>query len=280
MWRPRLRGILCSSILLGALCSNFARAAIFESDDRYYVSSDLGSPFSPVGLVKRGVLVEHFTMGTLVDECHVLTSQHMFNSQSSPIGKRLTFTGALGSKHQMSSAGTVVAAGGLEKYRSIDRQYESRAHDWLLLRLDRCLGMTLGFAKLRAWPAGADELAHVQSVGYPVDRQRSLGLTLDPSCGIRGVYTQVWLNDCASLPGNSGGPIFRLSRSKGRPQLEIYALQNAGWYERKAIPFRAGIENQATPVSAILPNIEKYLSPRSRPVGASQMVASLDAETR
>jgi V8-like Glu-specific endopeptidase len=280
MRRPRLQDILCGSILLGAFCSSFASAAIFESDDRHYVSSDLGSPFSPVGLVKRGVLIEHFTIGTLVDECHVLTSQHMFNSQASPIGKRLAFTGALGSKHQLSSGGTVIAAGGLEKYRSNDQQFVARAHDWLLLRLDKCLGMTLGFAKLRAWPSGADELAHLQSVGYPMDRRRSLGLTLDPSCGIRGVYTLVWLNDCASLPGNSGGPIFRLSQSNGRPRLEIYAIQNAGWYEPKAIAFRTGIENQATPVSAILPNIQKYLAQRSRPLGAAQTVASLDTETR
>jgi hypothetical protein len=90
------------------------------------------------------------------------------------------------------------------------------------------------------------------------------------------VYAQVWLNDCASLPGNSGGPIFRLSRTNGHPQLEIYAIQNAGWYERKAVPLRAGIENQATPVSAILPNIERYLSKGSQPLGANQMAASAD----
>jgi V8-like Glu-specific endopeptidase len=260
MRRTRLRILFIVWIVLSGFYSSFCRATIFDADDREYVSTAPGSPFSAVGLVTRGLIVEHFATGTLVDECDVLTSQHIFGSQDSPVGKRANFTGAVGTTFQVSSGGTVIAFGGLERYRGASQQYQARAHDWLLLRLDQCLGATLGFAELRNWPAGSDGLSHVQSAGYPVGRHRRSGLTLDPSCEVRGTYEQVWLNDCATSPGNSGGPVFRLDRSSQKPRLEVYAIQSAGFYERKAIPFRKGIENQATPVSAILPHIEAYLS--------------------
>ena len=257
MWCARL--LLRRLILIGGLVSNVATAAIFDSDDRQFVSTATGSPFSAVGLVSTGSIFGGYMTGTLVDECHVLTSQHILPAEASPIGKRLKFTGALGTTDEVSTHGTVVAAGGYEKYQESNQQYEARAHDWILLRLDTCVGATLGFAALRAFPRGRDDLSHVESAGYPVGRKRRAGLTIDPLCRIRHSYALVWLNDCATLPGNSGGPIFELNTRSGKPQLEVYAIQSAGYYGRRAIPFRAGIENQATPVSAILPYIQPYL---------------------
>jgi V8-like Glu-specific endopeptidase len=192
----------------------------------------------------------------------VLTSQHILGQRASPIGRRLTFTGALGSKREVSSTGTVVAAGGYEKHQAADQRSEARGTDWLLLRLDTCLGAALGYATLRVGPKTAWELTSVESAGYPMGRSRRAGLTVDPSCQIRAVYALVWLNDCATLHGNSGGPIFRLSASGGRQQLEVFAIQSAGILQRKVMPFRQGWENQATPVSMILPQIRSYLSPR------------------
>lgn len=248
-----------SVVLLTCFFASASTAAIFNTDDRRFVNTEPGLPFAAVGVVSRDGLIRHFTTGTLVDECHVLTSQHIFGSRT-PIGKRLTFTGAVGSKEQVSSGGTVVATGGYERYQTAEQHYEAVGSDWLLLRLDTCLGATLGFVKLRVGADTVGELTHVESAGYPMGRSRRAGLTVDPSCQIRAVYALIWLNDCATLHGNSGGPIFRLSASGGRQQLEVFAIQSAGVLQRKVMPFTPGYENQATPVSMISPYIQKFLS--------------------
>lgn len=260
MWRERLRSLGAAAILLSWLCADVVHATIFGPDDRAYVTPARGSAFSPVGLVGRGLLIERYATGTLIDDCDVLTSQHIFSSQASPVGGRLKFTAGLGTPDQMSSEGTVVAAGGRGKYPSTSERYEKVAHDWILVRLDKCLGARFGYAFLKAWPRGVNDLSHLQSLGYPIDRNRLKGLTLDPSCEARGVYALVWLNDCAALPGSSGGPLFRLSTSKdGKSHMEIYAMQTAGFGKGANTSFWAANANQATPVAMILPYIQRYL---------------------
>ena len=231
-------------------------AAIFDADDRVLVSTAPGSPYSAIGLVTRGGFGLHYTTGTLVDECHVLTSQHILGHKRSPLGARLRFTGALGTDQQVSSNGMVVAAGGYEKHDLSAARSEAVGNDWLLLRLDVCLGSALGFAKLGKGPPGRDGYKHLESAGYPIDRNRHAGLSVDPSCSIRKVYALVLLNDCAALPGNSGGPIFRLVRDEsGNPQLEIYAIQSEAYiFSRPAAP-PPGYENMATPVAGIAAGI-------------------------
>lgn len=238
-------------VALLATYSNTASAAIFDHDDREYVSTEPGTIFAPVGLVTRGVLIEHYTTGTLIDECDVLTSQHILGKHP-PVGSRLKFTAAVGSAQQVSSVGTVIVAGGYDRSQAVD-------DDWLLLRLDKCIGATLGYAKLRTVPPGASELSAIESAGYPMDRSRQR-LTIDPSCRIRTALAEAWLNDCATLRGNSGGPLFRISSSGGREQLEILAIQARGYIEPRAIRFNPGWENRATPVSIIAPAIAQFLT--------------------
>ena len=259
------------AILFGLPSSTAASATIFNADDRQYVIPARGSAFSAIGLVARGLLIERYGTGTLIDECHVLTAQHVLGLEGSPIGARARFTGALGTADEVTSEGTVVAAGGREAYPA--QSFEALARDWVLIRLDTCLGARLGFARLRTQPIEASELAHVESAGYPVGRHRRTGLTVDPSCEIRGLYALVWLNDCATLHGTSGGPIFRIIQSDGKPQLEIYAIQSAGGDERKAVPFSAASANQATPVWGILPAIQKYLSQSSNALSEGREAA-------
>jgi V8-like Glu-specific endopeptidase len=262
MWRDRLPSIAAVVILFSSI-SAVGHAAIFDSDDRVYVSTARSSPFSPVGIVHHGLLIEHYATGALIDECHVLTSQHIFGSRVSPIGARVRFTAGIGTADRTSSGGTVVAAGGREKYLLANQRYEAVAHDWTLVLLDKCLGALLGYATLRAWPRGVDDLSQLQSLGYPMDRHRLSGATLDPSCKIRGVYTLVWLNDCATLPGSSGGPLFRLSPLESGKHMEIYAIQNGGFGKGPNTAFWDGNANQATPAWMILPYVQRYLSSTS-----------------
>ena len=241
------------------VASNQAPAAIFDRDDRQYVSTAPGSPYSPIGIVSRGSLGEYRTTGVLVDECDVLTSQHVLGYGKSPLGKRLKFIGARGTPERVSSMGTVIAVGGLERIHSPAEQFEVRGRDWLLLRLDKCLGVSLGYAVLKTGPFSTGEFRNLQSAGYPGGRSSHTGLTLDPSCRFTGSKGGVWLNDCASMPGNSGGPIFRISGSRSKPQMEVYAIQSAGYAWAAPVPFAAGYDNQATPVDSIARQIAPYL---------------------
>jgi hypothetical protein len=94
-----------------------------------------------------------------------------------------------------------------------------------------------------------------------MDRSRSVGLTIDPSCGIRSVRPLVWLNDCAALGGNSGGPIFRITGFGQHPRMQVYAIQSAAVRKRTVLPFAMEYANQATPAWAILPHIVSWIEP-------------------
>src|SRR5690242_2195527 len=208
----------CSLAAICLILSTASRtnAAIFDSDDRRAVDTSVGSPYAPVGLILGAPF---YGTGTLVADCYAITSQHLFGGRESPLGRRVSFVGSLGSRQLAKSKGTVVAEGGLEQSAGSKDPYEVRARDWILIKLDTCLGIRLGVAALVANPRDQD-LLHVQSAGFPMDRPRSRGLTLDPSCAVRSVRPLVWLNDCAALGGNSGGPIFRITQAGGRPQME------------------------------------------------------------
>ena len=237
-----------------------ANSAIFHQDDRQYVSSGQGSPYSPIGVVTRGVLIYSFATGFLVDDCHVLTSQVILGYGSSPLGKRVSFQTAPRTQQSTLTKGTVVAAGGIVRNRTAEKQYQRGGHNWMLVRLDRCLGARLGHVTLKTGPFSPYEFGGLKSAGYPEHRRRSNGLTVDPSCRITGSRGTVWTNDCATVKGDAGDPIFRVATSSGKPQLEVYAMQSAGFTPAKAIPLIAGYENQAVPMALIAKQIEPYLS--------------------
>lgn len=245
-------------VCLLLLSASPGRAAIFGSDDRVLVDTTTGSPYAPVGLVVGAPL---YGTGVLIADCYALTAQHIFGDRYSPIGRRLKFIGSVGSGRSIKSKGTVVAVGGLEQSARAAEPYEARARDWILIKLDICLGSYLGSATLVANPP-ANELTGLQSAGFPMDRSRSIGLTIDPSCGIRSVRPLVWLNDCAALGGNSGSPIFRITGSGQRHRMEVYAIQSAAVRKRTILPFAMEYANQATPAWAILPHILSWIRPR------------------
>lgn len=254
--RPTLSCSLAAMCLISSTASPTA-AAIFDSDDRRVVDTSAGSPYSPVGLVVGGPL---YGTGTLVADCYAITSQHIFGGRESALGRRVKFIGSLGSRQLARSKGTVVAQGNLEQTVNSKDPYEIRARDWVLIKLDKCLGTSLGVATLVPNPR-AEDLMHVQSAGFPMDRPRSRGLTVDPSCAIRSVRPLVWLNDCAALGGNSGGPIFRMVEAGGRQRMEVYAIQAAAVRSGNPMPFAAPYANQATPAWAILPHILTWIEP-------------------
>jgi hypothetical protein len=157
--------------------------------------------------------------------------------------------------HWTASWGSVVAAGEME---GDPADYDAqRAADWVLLRLDKCIGKKLGFVTLAP---GEPSLARdLMSAGYPYDRRESGGITIDPACRVAGTRERVWLNDCAALAGNSGSPIFTEVPRNGRTVLYVYAMQSAAHDSRTPIPFNPARANVATPMSGIIPHIEALI---------------------
>ena len=246
-----------------------AHSSIFDRDDRQYVSPVRGSAYSPVGRVTRGGPLSpwrSYTTGFLIDDCHVLTSQGVLGYGQAPLGKHVRFDAGIGTPQHESTRGTVVAAGGFRRNRTGEEQYERGGRDWLLLRLDKCVGLTLGHVTLKTGPYSPYEFRSLQSVGYPAHRSKARGLTVDPSCRVVAGRGTVWLNDCATVKGDAGDPIFRIYAAGPKPHMEVYAMQSAGFRGRSPVLLKSGYENQAVPMSLIAPQIERYLSSTLRAV--------------
>ena len=248
------------SLLLGVAGS--ATASIFGADDRMVVSHAQGSPYSPIGLVYHAGSDSYGT-GLLVDSCHVLTAQHIaagapgllrkerleFLAGETDDGAFVTRTGAI-----------VVESGGFTEVQW------NRDADWLLLKLDQCLGRRFGHAQLRE---SAPDSPSFQSAGFPSDRLFLRGrLVLDPRCRLVGEANGLWLHTCAGIAGNSGGPLFQLRKAREGVVMEVFAIQAAAYgnrlrYEPEADAFNpaqpfTGL-NEAVPVANFLHRIRHHL---------------------
>jgi hypothetical protein len=246
-------GLLLAAIPQGRLC-----ASVFNRDDRITEPADVHGASAPIGMM----WADKLATGFLVSQCHVLSVRHVFEGVAPAIGRRAVF-GALArdAGHWTASWGTVVAAG---EVNGDPTDYDSvRAADWLLVRLDTCLGKKLGFVSLSSEPPSLAR--DLKSAGYPYDRRGSGGVTIDPACRIAGTRERVWLNDCAALAGNSGSPIFSEIQVNGRTALRVYAMQSAAHDSTAPVPFNPALANVATPMAGIIPQIAGIIGqPRAK----------------
>jgi V8-like Glu-specific endopeptidase len=253
---------LLPTLLMGV--ASVASGSVFGADDRLLVSHARGSPFAPIG-VAYDPANNRYGTGMLVDECHVLTAEHVASVDGTdPRGTRFDFL--VGQKADLGferkSGATVIASGGF------NQADWNRDADWLLLKLDQCLGREFGHVTLSAAPPPARDPLH--SAGYPSDRIGLKGqLIVDPRCRIVGEAVRLWLHTCAGRAGDSGGPLFRIGETTSGPMIEVYAIQAAAFpaYVRREPNVRdfdprrpfTGL-NEAVPVANILPVIAPYLA--------------------
>lgn len=249
---------------LGSLCllllSAPSVAATFGRDDRIAVTRP-GADFRPIGVVKGGKGVAYAT-GFLVSDCHVLTVKHAAGRAATVVGRRmqfrLPFAGPDGA-----SAGSVVAAGGLDLVGDPNRL--DRREDWLLLRLDRCLGKRFGSLALAESPDQSDPIrtsapTSLFSAGFPIDQSWRRQLTIDPACRLRGEPLNLFVHDCSSLPGNSGSPIFTTVKRDGHAVVEVLAMHSTAAATRRILAFRGEDGSVATRMSDVLPAIRAHLA--------------------
>jgi V8-like Glu-specific endopeptidase len=224
--RPPLHLAIKFGLAIGNLAlPTSSTALVFGKDDRQIVSSEPGSPFSPIGVV-YGAPETAYSTAFLIDDCHALTVQHVFGATRSSVGRTITFAAGVSgpARRWRRARATVIADGGLERAKG--DAYSIRRVDWALLRLSKCLGREFGHVTITSRMPKVDE--EIAMAGYPIDSPLSRGLEMDPSCRIREKRSGVLLHDCAGLPGNSGSPLFRISEIKGTQRLEVFAIAAAG----------------------------------------------------
>ena len=218
------------------------RAAIFGYDDR------IAATFNSVGIVTGGENISYGS-GFLVDHCNVLTARHVAGNVLIAVGRRLVFRAG-----DLASRGTVVAAGPFQDNMSTSR---SIGADWMLVRLDRCLGRRLGFLRVTgtadAYAAG--RAAPASDAGFPRDRPMQSGPTIDAACRVMWVGGGRMAHDCATIAGNSGGPI--LAR-QGDGWVAI-GINVAGDDRAQPRKFDAAAPNLAVDIESILSNICAFL---------------------
>jgi V8-like Glu-specific endopeptidase len=212
---------LWALVLTGAILPPSANALIFGEDRRVTAIGD-ASHFRPIGIV-FGTGESSYATGFLVDACHVLTVQHVFGSKHSAVGRPAYF--AVGGPKlggwQM-SRGVVEAEGGLDRSADGPPSTQVRTSDWVLLRLQTCLGRRFGHVRLTDRMPAPEE--SISMAGYPGDKPIGMGVTLDPSCRVRAIQQLILFNDCSALPGNSGSPLFRIAEENGKRVLEVFAM--------------------------------------------------------
>jgi V8-like Glu-specific endopeptidase len=251
-------------ICLAALAATAgtARAAIFSGDDRVAVRPQARSPYAPIG---RVIGERMAGTGFLVSKCDVLTVQHAFSESRPAVGQVMTFraTQIHSGRSPPTSRGTVVASGNFDVAPQAGDWSEGRSKDWMLIRLDTCLGKSLGYVELGGdrWIDFNGPGALLRSAGYPFDRASPDTLVLDPSCRLRGANFREWMHDCAALPGNSGSPLFQEIRSRGRVRLRVVAMITCGEHTGQARPYDPAHANRATKVAYILPAIAAFIAP-------------------
>ena len=237
-----------------AFVPTVADAAIFDRDDRVAVT------LKPVGIVTGGENIS-YGAGFLIDRCNVLTARHVAGNVLIAVGRRLMFRSG-----RSASPGTVVAAGPFQDNLSPTR---SIAADWLLIRLDRCLGRKLGFLQV----ASINDLFTTErgagDAGFPRDRPIGSGPTVDADCRVLWVGGGRMAHDCATIAGNSGGPI--LAR-KSDNWIAI-GINVAGVDRAKPLKFDAAAPNFAVDIGSILSDICVFLDEdltKSECMGARQ----------
>jgi V8-like Glu-specific endopeptidase len=209
-----------------------ASASIFGKDDRQVVSEAF--PVGTVGgwLAGRG-------SGFLISECHVLTAAHVVGSKTR-VGKRVHFRLTQTNSH---SRGTVIASG------TPDIPNGDFREDWALIELEKCLGKKHGFLPPAGLSSpGTTHMRQLSSYGFPSDKGR-VTMMVDPLCQIYGQSPAGFVHDCATKPGNSGGPIVRWNPNSAR--YEAIAISVAGHHYSAGATYHHAIANMAVAIGTI-----------------------------
>jgi hypothetical protein len=233
---------------------------VFYADDR------LPSHSARIGTLSVE-LPEGSGSGTafLIDECGILTNFHVVFGPWTVTALRPPshdFTGTFtltevtlpDGSHPATRAIPVVWG----DYLGPERQWRRPQEDWAYLVLEDCLGLRHGYFDLREADVYEPAIDRgFTATGYSAGRQMA-----DPACvahADRADGAKGWLHDCATLAGDSGGPIFPAgtltvvalasgyrAQSEGRACLTV--APGDAWFAT----WGSGCANVAVPVSTAM----------------------------
>ena len=297
--------------LAAVLFAESSFAAGFGDDDRVSRLREKGTLYGAIGLVVHsdGIESEAGT-GFLVSPCHVMTAYHVVAGKRK-ISERDTATFYVGEGDEGPdySGGRRYAEGSIAhplvwgnfidgETNNITQRVKATQsngwNDWVLLKLDRCLGdPENGWGYLKLDPTATRELTRAGetpaaiAVGLPKDKDEQ-ALTEDPSCRIIGqMYESGWQHDCLTLPGNSGGPILeRKTEGKEWPRvlgITVSLILLDGMDQEAAEsamlsaddPSYFNLLSTGVPVSAFINKVAQYL-PKDPEIAAYIAKHSLD----
>lgn len=239
-----------SALLSVAFAPACALAAIFGIDDRVTAP---GNELAAIGILTGGANVVYGS-GFLIDPCTVLSARHVGGEVEQLVGTELTFHAG-----KLAATGRVIAAGPFQPGPPFLRAI---GKDWMIVRLRRCLGRKLGFLRLStaaAVFAGRNKF-EVEDAGFPRDRPLGAGLTVDPDCRLLWVGGGRIAHDCATLPGNSGGPLL----ARDSIGWVVIGINAAGADRAAPEPFRASEVNLAVDIGTIISEVCSVISSETR----------------
>jgi hypothetical protein len=201
----------------------------------------------------------------LIDECGILTNFHVVFGPWTVSALRPPSHGFTGiftltevtlpdGPHPATRAIPVVWG----DYLGPDRQWRRPEEDWAYLVLEDCLGFDHGYFDLREADLYEPAIDRgFTATGYSAGRQM-----VDPACvarADRAPDAKGWLHDCATLAGDSGGPIFHVGTLTVVALASGYRAEAAGraclsvatgdeWFAS----WGSGCANVAVPISSAM----------------------------
>lgn len=240
----------------------FKNTTIFYEDDLAPKSHAKGSEWAPVGVLTDNDAKRQVT-ATLVDECHIYTARHIVDTttevetRSKPGGKKFFFHvgGPKGDKPFETTVGATPVAWG-----DYEADNELTHKDWMLLRLDDCVGSKEKYGHIKMEAVKYSDLSDggkLIKAGYPASRSMKT-IWVDETCNAKSANSSGKIfTDCAALEGDSGAGLF-IRKADGT--LRLVATHLAGLDSEKVQPeYNQDIANVGFTVVKIATTLGRYL---------------------
>lgn len=169
---------------------------IFGPDNRTPITTN-AYPWSPIGYLSTGCT------GTLVSKDMVVTAAHCVITGAGATAKPvwdITF-----SPNRINGVANDTSGINWMWYGTNDPN-KFREHDWALIRLTNPLGNKYGWMGTKT----REDIDRVTIAGYSGDYNSGRTATANIGCYVKKRSGNLWLHDCDTTRGSSGGPMFTM----------------------------------------------------------------------
>lgn len=234
------------------------RGIILPSDDRVPMTS-ASYPWSAIGRVEglKASGESYICTGALITPDIVLTNAHcVYDLATQQLSQVIRFMPNLVNGRLQDEEDAVFAIDAYAATDFSDGRTLPHPDDWALLKLEKPLGSrygTIGLANMTLETLVTDYQGKLALPGYsfdfpPDNPSQTAGVHLE--CSIVNEVDDVFVHDCDTRGGSSGGPI--LAEVDG--DVRIVAVNSAEYANQQT---GIGLENYGVPISRIMAAIEQ-----------------------